>query len=158
MYYVHTHFLLYLILTFYSGVQKRNEIVSNLISSKKFCHSNKHVLSMDYLPTMRSICRAEKVKEQHSLRYFERKLLMLHEKCTYSNSLRFVQFMWFKHFFFFVSHFQTFTLPLKPSPAQKLAGIHGLGFPLMCGWHTAFENLPWLLNCLRFCDMSVTCL
>uniref|UniRef100_A0A8C2CXT7 ATPase family AAA domain containing 5b n=1 Tax=Cyprinus carpio TaxID=7962 RepID=A0A8C2CXT7_CYPCA len=53
-----------------SGVQKRNEIVSNLISSKKFyCHSNKHVLSMDYLPTMRSICRAEKVKEQCSLRH-----------------------------------------------------------------------------------------
>ncbi|XP_026118965.1 ATPase family AAA domain-containing protein 5b isoform X2 [Carassius auratus] len=53
-----------------SGVQKRNEIVSNLISSKKFyCHSNKHVLSMDYLPTMRSICRAEKAKEQCSLRH-----------------------------------------------------------------------------------------
>ncbi|XP_016370183.1 ATPase family AAA domain-containing protein 5-like isoform X2 [Sinocyclocheilus rhinocerous] len=53
-----------------SGVQKRNEIVSNLISSKKFyCHSNKHVLSMDYLPTMRSICRAEKVKEQCSSRH-----------------------------------------------------------------------------------------
>ncbi len=64
---------------FYSGVQKRNEIVSNLISSKKFGHSNKRVLSMDYLPTMRLICRAEKVKEQRSLRYFERKLLMLHE-------------------------------------------------------------------------------
>lgn len=77
---------------FYSGVQKRDEIVSNLISSKKFCHSNKHVLSMDYLPTMRSICRAEKVK-QRSLRYFERKLLMLHEKIIYSNSLIFVQFM-----------------------------------------------------------------
>lgn len=80
--------MLYLILTFYSGVQKRNEIVSNLISSKKFyCHSNKHVLFMDYLPTMRSICRAEKVKEQCSLRYFERKLLMLNIKCIYSNSL-----------------------------------------------------------------------
>ncbi len=64
---------------FYSGVQKRNEIVSNLISSKKFCHSNKHVLSMDYLPTMRLICRAEKFKEQRSLRYFGRKFIMLHE-------------------------------------------------------------------------------
>ncbi|XP_073708632.1 ATPase family AAA domain-containing protein 5b [Garra rufa] len=53
-----------------SGAQKRNEIVSNLISSKKFyCHSNKHVLSMDYLPTLRSICRSERVKEQHSLRH-----------------------------------------------------------------------------------------
>ncbi|KAK2889098.1 hypothetical protein Q8A67_014473 [Cirrhinus molitorella] len=51
-----------------SDVQKRNEIVSNLISSKKFCfHSNKHVLSMDYLPTLRSICRSERVKEQCSL-------------------------------------------------------------------------------------------
>uniref|UniRef100_A0A673KAA3 ATPase family AAA domain containing 5b n=1 Tax=Sinocyclocheilus rhinocerous TaxID=307959 RepID=A0A673KAA3_9TELE len=50
---------------------KCNEIVSNLISSKKFnCHSSKHVLSMDYLPTLRSICRSERVKEQHFLRYF----------------------------------------------------------------------------------------
>ncbi|XP_077055089.1 LOW QUALITY PROTEIN: ATPase family AAA domain-containing protein 5b [Siphateles boraxobius] len=53
-----------------SGVQKRKEIVSILISSKKvFCHSNKPALSMDYLPTLRSICRSERVKEQHSLRH-----------------------------------------------------------------------------------------
>lgn len=113
---------------FYSGVQKRNEIVSNLISSKKFCHSNKHVLSMDYLPTMRSICRAEKVKEQHSLRYFERKLLMLHEKCTYSNSLRFVQFMWFKHFFFF---------------CLSLSDIHTTSQAFTCP-EACWNSWPWI--------------
>lgn len=52
-----------------SRVQKRKEIVSILISSKKVCcHSNKSALSMDYLPTLRSICRSERVKEQHSFR------------------------------------------------------------------------------------------
>ncbi|XP_039516916.1 ATPase family AAA domain-containing protein 5b isoform X2 [Pimephales promelas] len=52
------------------GVQKRKEIVSILISSKKvFCHGNKPALSMDYLPTLRSICRSERVKEQHSVRH-----------------------------------------------------------------------------------------
>ncbi|XP_043097097.1 ATPase family AAA domain-containing protein 5b isoform X2 [Puntigrus tetrazona] len=53
-----------------SGVQKRSEVLSNLISSNKFCRRcTKYVLSMDYLPTMRSICRAEKVTEQRSLRH-----------------------------------------------------------------------------------------
>ncbi|XP_051754103.1 ATPase family AAA domain-containing protein 5b isoform X2 [Ctenopharyngodon idella] len=52
-----------------SGIQKRKEIVSILISSKKVCcHNNKPALSMDYLPTLRSICRSERVKEQHSFR------------------------------------------------------------------------------------------
>ncbi|XP_067229540.1 ATPase family AAA domain-containing protein 5b isoform X2 [Chanodichthys erythropterus] len=52
-----------------SGIQKCKEIVSILISSKKVCcHNNKPALSMDYLPTLRSICRSERVKEQHSFR------------------------------------------------------------------------------------------
>ncbi|XP_067315550.1 ATPase family AAA domain-containing protein 5b isoform X2 [Pseudorasbora parva] len=52
-----------------SRVQKRKEIVSILISSKKVCcHGNKPALSMDYLPTLRSICRSERAKEQHSIR------------------------------------------------------------------------------------------
>ncbi|XP_056315828.1 ATPase family AAA domain-containing protein 5b [Danio aesculapii] len=49
--------------------QKHRELASILISSRKICYlRNKHAFFMDYLSTLRSICRSERVKGQHSIR------------------------------------------------------------------------------------------
>lgn len=51
------------------GSQKHRELASILISSRKICSlRNKRAFVMDYLPTLRSICRSERVKGQHSFR------------------------------------------------------------------------------------------
>ncbi|NP_001076298.2 ATPase family AAA domain-containing protein 5b [Danio rerio] len=49
--------------------QKHRELASILNSSRKICClRNKRAFFMDYLPTLRSICRSERIKGQHSIR------------------------------------------------------------------------------------------
>ncbi|XP_062853423.1 ATPase family AAA domain-containing protein 5b isoform X4 [Trichomycterus rosablanca] len=65
--------------TWNSGVQETRDTVHKVLNSRAFRYNgNKTAVVTDYLPTLHFICRAERMKSQHKLRYTISTLFTVH--------------------------------------------------------------------------------